>query len=80
MGRSPATRVGCVREKRTKPGLVRSLHNEPWVSSDYLPKIRDAFDSIINEETPFVITDDDREYSFEGFTILTPEPLPGETS
>lgn len=60
--------------------FVLPAHNEPWVSSDYLPKMRDAFESIVNEETPFVITDDDREYSFEGFTILTPEPLPAETS
>ena len=60
--------------------FVLPAHNEPWVSSDYLPKMRDAFESIVNEETPFVITDDEREYSFEGFTILTPEPLPAETS
>ena len=59
--------------------FVLPAHNEPWVPSDYLPKMRDAFESIVNEETPFVVTDGDREYSFAGFTILTPEPLPGET-
>jgi hypothetical protein len=43
-------------------------------------KIQDGLFAIVKGETPFVVTDGDREYSFEGFTILTPEPLPGETS
>ena len=42
-------------------------------------KIRDGLFAIYRGETPFVVTDGDREYSFEGFTILTPDPLPGET-
>jgi len=56
--------------------FLMPAHNEPRVSSAYLPKMRDAFESIVTEETPFVITDGDREYTFEGFTVLTPDPLP----
>ena len=53
-------------------------HNEPWVSSDYLEKMRDAFESILRDETPFVLTDGNREYEFEGFTILTRDSLPSQ--
>jgi len=40
----------------------------------HLPEMRDAFASIIHDETPFVLTDGHREYKFEGFTILTRDP------
>ena len=46
------------------------------VPSDYLEKMRDAFESIVRDETPVVLTDGNREYKFEGFTILTRDSLP----
>lgn len=49
-------------------------HNEPWVPSDYLPKMQEAFESIVRDGAPFVITDGNREYKFAGFTILTRDP------
>lgn len=55
-------------------------HNVPRVSSDYLPKMRDAFESIADGSASYVISDGNREYSFDGFTVLTPDPLPEETS
>lgn len=60
--------------------FLMPAHNEPRVSSDYLSKMRDALDSIVAGTTDFVISDGNREYSFDGFTILTPDPLPEETS
>ncbi len=33
--------------------------------------MRDAFESIVHDEAPLVLTDGNREYKFEGFTILT---------
>jgi glyoxylase-like metal-dependent hydrolase (beta-lactamase superfamily II) len=52
-------------------------HNEPLVSPDYLVRLRDALDAIATgKKLEFVISDGNREYSFEGFTILTPDPLP----
>lgn len=52
-------------------------HNEPLVAADYLIRMREAFETIArSEEGEFVLTDGNREYSFEGFTILTPDPLP----
>lgn len=55
-------------------------HNVPRVSSGYLPKMRDAFESIADGSASYVISDGNREYSFDGFTVLTPDPLPDETS
>ena len=59
---------------------VLPAHNEPWVESDALRRMRDAFDAIAEDCASFVISDGNREYSFDRFTILTPDPLPEETS
>ena len=70
--RATARRLSALAEKGTDHvDTLLPAHNEPWVSSDYLEKMRDAFDSIAHDETPFVLTDGNREYKFDGFTILT---------
>ena len=51
-------------------------HNEPLVSSVYLVRMRDAFESMREPGAPFVLTDGSREYKFEGFSILVPDPPP----
>jgi glyoxylase-like metal-dependent hydrolase (beta-lactamase superfamily II) len=51
-------------------------HNEPLVPAGALLRMRDAFDSILSSEAGFVVTDGAREYRFDGFSILTPDPLP----
>lgn len=51
-------------------------HNEPLVPAEALVRLRDAFESILRSETDFVVTDGAREYNFDGFSILTPDPLP----
>lgn len=55
--------------------LVTS-HNEPLASSQYLVRMSDAFDAIVSGSADFASTDGDREYFFDGFSVLTPEPLP----
>ena len=55
---------------------VLPAHNEPLVTSELLVRMRDAFESIAASEAKFVLTDGNREYSFDGFSILTPDPLP----
>ena len=51
-------------------------HNEPLVASEFLVKMRDAFDAILDSKATFVLTDGNREYAFDGFSVLTPNPLP----
>ncbi|HXV61339.1 MAG TPA: MBL fold metallo-hydrolase [Vicinamibacteria bacterium] len=51
-------------------------HNEPVVASTYLGRMKEALESITRGEAEFILTDGDREYPFEGFSILTPDPLP----
>jgi glyoxylase-like metal-dependent hydrolase (beta-lactamase superfamily II) len=51
-------------------------HNEPLVPGEALVRLRDAFEAIARTDAPFVVTDGAREYRFEGFSILTPDPLP----
>ena len=55
---------------------VLPAHNEPLVASELLVRLRDAFETIAASEGEFVLTDGNREYSFDGFSILTPDPLP----
>jgi glyoxylase-like metal-dependent hydrolase (beta-lactamase superfamily II) len=51
-------------------------HNEPLVPSEALGGMRDAFESISAGGASFVLSDGSREYSFDGFSILTPDPPP----
>jgi glyoxylase-like metal-dependent hydrolase (beta-lactamase superfamily II) len=56
--------------------FVLPAHNEPLVPSDSLLRLRDAFGAIADDRAEFTLTDGNREYFFEGFSILTPNPLP----
>ncbi len=60
----------------TEVSTVLPAHNEPRISADYLTRMRDAFDAIANGEAESVPSDGAQEYSFDGFTILAPDPLP----
>lgn len=51
-------------------------HNEPLVPADNLGRMREAFEAIASGEASYVVTDGNREYAFEGFSVLTPDPLP----
>ena len=51
-------------------------HNEPLVADYYLTAMRDAFNAIQAPNAKFKLTDGDREYRFDGFTIMVSEPPP----
>lgn len=51
-----------------------TAHNVPYAAADYLLKLRDAFERIATGEADFARTDGNREYSFEDFSIILPEP------
>ena len=51
-------------------------HNEPLVAGDYLRAMNEAFQTLQNTDAEFVLSDGDREYSFEGFSIMVSEPPP----
>jgi glyoxylase-like metal-dependent hydrolase (beta-lactamase superfamily II) len=51
--------------------FVLPAHNEPLVPSSVLPRLADAFEAIAKGDADFVTTDGNREYSFDGFSILT---------
>jgi glyoxylase-like metal-dependent hydrolase (beta-lactamase superfamily II) len=55
---------------------ILPAHNEPLLDSAYLTRFRDAFRAMKDEKTAFVLTDGSREYGFEGFSILVPDPPP----
>jgi glyoxylase-like metal-dependent hydrolase (beta-lactamase superfamily II) len=51
--------------------FVLPAHNEPLVRGDVLPRLSEAFESVARGDATFVTTDGNREYSFDGFSILT---------
>lgn len=46
-------------------------HNEPWLPSIYLQKMATAFQQIKDGKADYVETDGAKEYTFEGFSIIT---------
>ena len=56
--------------------FILPAHNEPLLESAYLTSFRDAFQAMKNETMPFVLTDGNREYAFDGFSIIVPDPPP----
>ena len=56
--------------------FILPAHNEPLLESAYLTRFRDAFQAMKDETIPFVLTDGDREYTFDGFSIIVPDPPP----
>ncbi len=51
-------------------------HNEPLVPGYYLKAMRDAFVAIQAPNAPYVLGDGDREYAFDGFSIMVSDPPP----
>lgn len=49
-------------------------HNVPWVESVYLGRMADAFDAVAADAAPYDRAGDLRQYRFDGFSILVPEP------
>jgi glyoxylase-like metal-dependent hydrolase (beta-lactamase superfamily II) len=63
-------------ELRGDVDFLLPAHNEPLVKSEVLLRMRDAFEAVAAGKAEFVLTDGNREYNFDGFSILTPDPLP----
>ncbi|HEY7699412.1 MAG TPA: MBL fold metallo-hydrolase [Vicinamibacteria bacterium] len=63
-------------ELRGDVDFLLPAHNEPLVKSEVLLRMRDAFEAVAAGKAEFVLTDGNREYDFDGFSILTPDPLP----
>ncbi len=63
-------------------GLVESVdvvlpaHNEPTLPGSELVALSEAFSTMRDDGTPFVLTDGNREYSFGRFSILVSDPPP----
>ncbi len=55
---------------------ILPAHNEPLLESAYLVRLRDAFQAMAADSVPFVLTDGNREYAFEGFSIIVADPPP----
>ncbi len=58
--------------------FILPSHNEPLLDSAYLTRFRDAFQMMRNGTAPFVLTDGNREYEFDGFSVMVPDPPPWE--
>ena len=54
-----------------------TAHNVPFAKSRYLVAMHDAFERIAAGEADFARTDGNREYSFEDFSIILPDPAEG---
>ncbi|MBD3413540.1 MAG: MBL fold metallo-hydrolase [Candidatus Aminicenantes bacterium] len=52
-----------------------SGHNSPWVKSDVLPRVSDAFDAIFSGEGEYSQDNGLRRYHFDGFDILIREDM-----
>jgi glyoxylase-like metal-dependent hydrolase (beta-lactamase superfamily II) len=57
-----------------------SGHNDPWVSSDVLPRVSDAFDTILAGGGDYTEGDGLRRYRFDGFDVLIRAGMVGEGS
>lgn len=55
---------------------ILPAHNEPLLEAEYLIRFRDAFQGMKDGTASFVLTDGDREYTFDGFSIMVPDPPP----
>ncbi len=51
--------------------LLMPAHNEPAVDAGYLGHLHDAFEEVAAGMEPTVITDGNREFRFDGFSIVT---------
>ena len=55
---------------------VLPAHNEPTMAPSQLVALRDAFAAMRRGEAEYVLTDGNREYGFDGFSILVSDPPP----
>lgn len=51
-------------------------HNEPLVDGKFLTAMHKAFRAVQKPHTPYRLSDGDREYQFDGFSIMVSEPPP----
>lgn len=56
---------------KDKVDYIIPSHNHPWMPSIYLQKMANAFQDIKDGKAAFVETDGAKEYTFDGFSILT---------
>ncbi|MEO1576560.1 MAG: MBL fold metallo-hydrolase, partial [Pseudomonadota bacterium] len=58
------------------PGVDRLMpgHNETDLPADYLDRMHQAFEQIAAGDGSFDVTDGVREYTFDGFSVLTRQP------
>jgi len=56
---------------------VLSGHNEPWISSEVIPRVSDAFDLILAGGGEFREGDGLRRYRFEGFDVIVRSEVGG---
>jgi glyoxylase-like metal-dependent hydrolase (beta-lactamase superfamily II) len=56
--------------------FILPAHNEPLLKSEYLGRFRDAFQAMREGSVPFSLTDGNREYTFEGFSMIVSDPPP----
>jgi dipeptidase/glyoxylase-like metal-dependent hydrolase (beta-lactamase superfamily II) len=56
--------------------IVLPAHNEPTMTADELALFGSAFQTMQKPDTPFVLTDGNREYDFGRFSILVGDPPP----
>jgi glyoxylase-like metal-dependent hydrolase (beta-lactamase superfamily II) len=54
---------------------VCSGHNDPWVKSEVIPRVGQAFETILGGEGEFADDDGLRRYRFDGFDILLREEM-----
>ncbi|MBT8397771.1 MAG: MBL fold metallo-hydrolase [Gemmatimonadetes bacterium] len=57
---------------------VLSGHNDPWVSSEVLPRVSQAFETILSGGGEFSEADGLRRYFFEGFDVLIRSDMVGD--
>jgi glyoxylase-like metal-dependent hydrolase (beta-lactamase superfamily II) len=56
--------------------FILPAHNEPLLESAYLTHFRHAFQTMTEGTSEYVLTDGNREYAFDGFSIVVPDPPP----
>jgi hypothetical protein len=56
--------------------FILPAHNEPLLDSEHLIRFHQAFEAMRTGEAAFVLTDGNREYAFDGFSIIVADPPP----
>jgi len=64
------TSIDKLKSRMDEYDYLCSGHNDPWVRSDVIPRVDEAFQKILAGEGNYKQDGDIRRYSFEGFDIL----------